>query len=103
MGQVIEFYRPQPKPVDKANWDKQVAAEQDIAAIPAKDILGLAATQCVGITDVLIMTRDSNGEMGFLTNVDGLAESLLFIERVKLRMMNKDIEDNTPTPTGGAA
>lgn len=101
MGQLIEFYIPTPKPKPaKADWDKQVA-EEDIVATPAKDILQLAATQCVGITDVLIMTRDSTGELGFLTNVDGMGESLLFIERVKLRMLEKDKEDNTPT--GGAA
>lgn len=100
MGKLIEFYIPKKlvKPVPAVT-----EPDEPWTAIPAKDILEQALANAGSITDVLLMARDKSGELGFLTNVEGMAESLLFIERVRHRMMTKDADDTPSTAPKGTA
>jgi hypothetical protein len=98
MGKIIEFYHPTPKrplknqktqaseTVTKAEFDAQVAEE----TLTAKQVLEEILTHADVITDVLIMIRDMDGQMGFVTNVDGFSESITFMERIKHRALEHD-------------
>jgi hypothetical protein len=99
-AKIIPFYRPgiDPRPVppsentetppstdDKAEFNAQ-AEEEFTARAVLEEVLEHSDT----LTDILIMIRDMDGQIGFVTNVDGFTESLAFIERVKHGMLNHD-------------
>jgi hypothetical protein len=107
MAKIIEFYRPSPKAVltlasnaaNKAEWDAQV--EEDAPATPAKDILTGLLEHADTIDQVLVLTMDKQGVLGFLGNCEGLAETLLFMELVKAQALFSRVEG--PNGNGGIA
>lgn len=91
MGQLIEFYKPVPKavltlatPENKAEWDAQCAEEAP--EIAAADVLK-KCLENTALDQVLVLTCDKDGTFGFQTNCEDLAESVLFIELVKAKML----------------
>jgi hypothetical protein len=99
MGKLIEFYHPCPRPAPPAPVE-----EPDPERMTAAEVLGGLAGKEKTITDILIMMRDTDGQLGFVTNVADLAESCLFIDRVKHRVLTQDHLNNsrTPSPKGTA-
>lgn len=112
MGKLIEFKWPNPTikqvtgqtptenphsgkktTVSKAEFDAQLAKELTEEINTAKKTLESVLEFANDITDVLIMVRDVNGQMGFVTNVDGLTESIAFMERIKHRALALDAAD----------
>jgi len=94
MGELITFYRPAPKPPVE-----EPVEEEEPGRMPAEDVLnGLLAGK--HITDILVLLRDDAGTLGFVTNLADLPESLLFMERVRYRVMAKDYEQNESGPKG---
>jgi hypothetical protein len=91
VGEVIEWYVPVPKAVltvaTKEEWDAQLGEESPTAA--AKQVL----TDClekVAFTDqVVVLTKDKDGTLGFIGNCESLAETLLFLELVKAKMLSR--------------
>ena len=94
MGKVIPFYHPIVRlPVaaltlatqeNDAEWKAQCAEEA--LEVPAADVL----KKCLENTEldqVLVLTCDKDGVFGFQTNCEDLAESVLFIELVKAKML----------------
>jgi hypothetical protein len=99
MGKIIEFYHPKAKPpahvpVEEPEPDK----------MPAADIISKLAEGAKNIDDILVLMRDTDGQLGFVTNLADLAASNLFIDRVKHRILAKDREQNEagPGPKGAA-
>lgn len=103
MAKIIEFYRPAPKavltlasnPENKAEWDEQV--EDEAPAMPAADILKQCLENADTIDQVLVLTMDKQGVLGFLGNCEGLAETVLFMELVKAQALFSRVEG----PNGG--
>ena len=98
MGKVIEFYHPSPKPRPVPQPEVDEAEEQMPAGMVLQQLLDRANT----IRDVLVMMVDADGNAGMVTNVNGLPESLLFIERVKHQIMVQDAANNRNGPKGTA-
>jgi hypothetical protein len=102
LGEVIEFYHPPPRAntlAENMTVADKAALETEPPAISAEDILKKCLAN-VGKTDqILIMTADKDGVLGFVTNCDGLAESILFIELIKAQALFS----RTDTGGGGIA
>ena len=92
MGELIEFYRPTPKAVLTVATPEQLLEEP---STPAKQVL----TQCLEHVDtidqIVVLTMDKDGVLGFLGNCEGLAETLLFLELIKAQMLFSRV-DSTP-------
>ncbi len=97
MGVLIEFYHPAPKPPALPPVE-----EPEPGKMPAEDVLNQLLTGSKHITDILVLMRDDAGQLGFVTNLADLAESNLFIDRVKHRLLTKDAEQNEAGPKGSA-
>ena len=91
MGEIIEFYKPVPKVPTKEEFAAQLG-EESPTQMPARSVLGLLLEKADTITDVLVLMRDTDGVLGFIGNLEDLGECLLFIERVKHRVMVQDAE-----------
>ena len=102
-AKIIEFYYPTPKAVltlaaEKPEWDKQLEEEQAENSAAASAILKQCLENADTIDQVLVMTMDKDGVMAFVSNCEGLAESILFIELVKAQALFSRVEG-----PGGAA
>ena len=96
MGQLIPFYHPIKKlPVSTPT--PPAVDEPEAEATSAKDILETCLKSAETTDQVLVMTCDKDGIMGFLTNCDDLAETILFIELVKQQALF-----TRPAPEGRA-
>lgn len=96
MGQLIEFYKPQPKAAEPA---PAAVAEPSISAGDIlRELLGKAET----IDEVLVIMRDKDGGMGLVGNLESPAESLLFMLRMQNYIVNSGPVDNSPEPKGTA-
>lgn len=69
----------------KEEFDAQAAEER----ISAKKTLEEVLLHTDTIEDVLIMIRDKEGYVGFVTNLEGIAESIMFMEVVKYKSLEK--------------
>lgn len=89
MGVLIEFYRPAPK--------SPVPPAPEPPAICAADILREILGNSEQLSDVLVLMRDNDGTCGFVGNLDGAAETLLFMEQIKHEMLTRmRSDDDTP-------
>ena len=96
MGQVIEFYHPAPKAkLTLASAVEEVPLEE--GRTPAKEILEKCLESAAEMDTVLVMTSDKNGVLGFVSNCDGLAEAILFMELIKAQALFSRVEG----PQGG--
>jgi hypothetical protein len=102
MGKLIPFYIPVPKAAltlaSKVEFDTQLAEEQAENSAAASTILKQCLEHADTIDQVLVMTMDKDGVMAFVSNCDGLAESILFMELVKAQALFSRVEGS-----GGAA
>lgn len=93
MGKLIEWYVPVPKAVLTlaTEVEKPVAAPEvdDSARLILTGLLEHADT----IEDIVVLTRDAEGVPAFLSNLDGFAETMLFIDLVRMKAMQKYSED----------
>jgi hypothetical protein len=88
MGELIEFYKPAPKAA------LTLASVVEAPAVPpAKDILETLLKHVDTIDDLVVLTSDKDGVMGFLGTLDGAAETLLFIELIKAKLLAKLADD----------
>lgn len=69
---------------NKEEFNSQAAEE---GAITAKFALEQVMEFADDIEDVLIMVRDHDGTVGFVTNLPGFDESVSFMENVKFRAL----------------
>jgi hypothetical protein len=91
MGKLIEWYVPVPKAV--LTLASEVEAEPaEAPATPAADILKKCLEHVDTMENVLVMTMDKEGVLAFLTNCDGLAESILMMEMVKQQAIFGSVE-----------
>jgi len=102
MGKLIDWYVPVPKAAltlaSKAEFDAQLADEQAENSAAASAILKQCLEHADTIDQVLVMTMDKDGVMAFVSNCEGLAESILFMELVKAQVLFSRVEG-----PGGAA
>lgn len=97
-GRVTEFYHPDPKPPAPAPVEEEAPDR-----MPAGDILRKLLEKEKVLSDVLVLMRDSDGQLGFVTNLADLGESVLFIERVKHRILSQDHQKQSAPPPKGTA
>lgn len=94
MGELIEWYIPAPKPPIVP-----VEAPIEDGQVPAAGLLKTLLEKADKISDILVLMCDVDGNLGFIGNLDGLAESMLFIDRVKHRALAADANpEQTPPP-----
>jgi hypothetical protein len=74
----------QPTP-SKEEFDAQ--AEEEVTA---RYVINEILPYSDSIENVLIMMQDGEGQVGFVTNLNGFEESLAFMERVKHRMLARE-------------
>lgn len=98
MGQLIEFYKPKPKPPAPAP-----AIVEDPERMTADEVLEPLLKRASTISDILVLMADTDGQLGFVTNLEGMAESLLFMARVKHRVLSQDAAPATQPPAPGRA
>jgi hypothetical protein len=91
MAEIIEFYKPAKKPAAPV---EPVEVEGPVTQMPAAEVL-TALLQYADIKDVLVLMRHRDGTLSFTGNLADLGESILFIERVKHRVM---VQDAGPRP-----
>lgn len=72
---------------------------EEIDATPA-DILAQCLETACSIKSLVVMSMDTSGVIGFVSNLDGLAETNLFIDLVKMKSLVNHLE---VPPTGGGA
>jgi len=65
---------------------KEIPSEEVECAPPAA-ILNQCMEHVDTIAQVLVMTADTDGNLAFFTNCDGLAEAMLFIEMIKTQAL----------------
>jgi hypothetical protein len=82
---------------------ESVSSPDAVAQLTPKDVLEQLLPDADNIEDILIMCVDKDGQIGFLTNLDGLAESNLFIDRVKHRMLAQDASQGAAAGPKGIA
>lgn len=96
-GKVVEFYIPAPKPAP------QPVPEVVDPAISAQDILREVLAKSDNLSDVVILMRDKDSTTGLVSNMGGPADTLLFMEQLRIRLVTGQTTDKPmPEPPKGA-
>lgn len=95
MGQVIEFYRPVPKP------PAVVPTVQEPGFAPA-DILRELLEKSETLQDIVVLMRDKDGVCGLVGNLDGVGENFVFMEQIKFEILARMNQPAGTRPTNGA-
>lgn len=72
-------------------------AEPELEDATPKDILAQCLESAATIESLVVMMKDTDGVIGFVSNLDGMAETNLFIDLVKLKALMTRVE----APAGG--
>jgi len=72
---------------------EQAVLEEE-PAMTAEDILKKCLEHVRDIDQILVLTMDQNGVLGFFGNCEGLAESVLFMELVKAQALFSRVDSN---------
>ena len=83
-GRVVCFYTPKPKPPAPPTEVPEVAN-----GISAGDILRELLGDAENIAEIVVLMRDKNGVGGLIANMDGAGESFMFLEQVKLEILQR--------------
>lgn len=76
--------------------------EVDVLELPTPEFILKKCLETAHVIDqIIVMTLDNNGKLGFLGNCDGFAESLLFMDLIKAQALKSRI-DNTSGGNGAA-
>jgi len=93
-GPTNQFYHPEPKPPKPA-----AQPEPEQPSITAADILReILGNDSEHLSDVLVLMRDDKGVCGFVGNLDGAGETLLFMEQIKHEMLTRMRGDDENPP-----
>lgn len=86
MGELITFYYPRNRIVATPFKAEETApVEAPSTQMPAEDLLKeTLELGAGGIQDILILIRHKDGSLNFNTNLPGLPEMLLLMEKIKL-------------------
>lgn len=93
-GRVVSFYTPKPNSA-AAPADVPEVASPVTAADILREVLGNDAE---GIGEIVIIMRDKQGIGGLVSNMSGAGESFMFLEQVKLEILQR--MRNVPPPQG---
>lgn len=90
MGQLIEFYKPTPKPV--------VEAEPEESKPAVAETLKHLLNDCEHMQDIVVLIKTKYDTVGIVSTMEGPAENVLFIERVKAKLVSGIFDDAPETP-----
>lgn len=100
MGDVIEFYYPVNRIVATPfKAEEPAAVEAPSTQMPAEDLLKEALELGAdAIQDILILIRHKDNSLNFTTNLKGLPEMLLLMEKIKLYALQhpEEVGDEGP-------
>jgi hypothetical protein len=99
MGEVVEFYYPRNRIVATPFKAEEPSLEQPSTQMPAEDLLKeTLELGAGGIQDILILIRHKDGSLNFNTNLPGLSEMLLLMEKIKLYALQhpEEVGDEGP-------
>lgn len=80
-----------------------VSSPDAVAQLTPADVLKEMLQNAASLTDIVILARAADGTVGFLTTFPDVAETNLFVDRVKGKMLEQyELSQVKPTPPGRA-
>lgn len=103
MGKVIEWYKPKPRKAKVTGLPKGKDGPQAVAKeefVAPRDILQAALENEASIDKCVLLIVDHDGNLGLVSNLDGPAENLMFIEGAKHKIVASQYDTTGFTSTG---
>ena len=107
MAKVIEFYQhPKPRRVFEGPAREEFTsqlAEEELEIRPASEVLKEVLDRAETVNDVLVLMRDADGNLGFVTNLADMVETIHFMRVNEFAMLQHEVNKSKSNGPKGTA